>query len=283
MKKIKLFSFLCLGMLLAGTSCSKDDDKDDTPNWPPVVPTPTPEEDDEDFNDYRYYGAEIFSNELFKYGKFEAKMKMAYAPGCISSMFIYYNDSYKGGGKVWNEIDIEVIGKEPNGFQSNIITGSKERQITTENIHKLSAPISNDFHIYTIEWTPTYVAWFVDGIQIRRTDATNDTKAQVAALVESQSLRFNIWSSKSVAWVGALSPKNLPISQEIDYIKVYDYDETTGGFVEKWTDEFETFDSKRWGKGNWAMENVTERTNNVVVENGVLKLMLTKEPKATNY
>lgn len=279
MKKIKLFSLLCLGLMLGSTSCSKDNDDDnDNQNNNKVVNNPTDEDDKEETAKYRYFGAELFSNETFTYGKFEAKMKMAYAPGCISSMFLYYNDSYKGNGEIWNEIDIEVIGKEPNGFQSNIITGKKESQVTTEKIHKIDSPIADNFHIYTVEWTPDYVAWFLDGKEIRRSDASNDTKKQVAALVKPQSLRFNIWSSASTAWVGTLSQKYIPITQEIDYIKVYDYNED-GTFTEKWTDDFDSFNSSRWGRGNWQMENVIERPNNVVVEDGILKLKLTKELK----
>ena len=193
-------------------------------------------------------------------------------------MFLYYNDSYKGNGEVWNEIDIEVIGKEPNGFQSNIITGKLENKVTSEKIHKLDSPVADNFHIYTVEWTPDYVAWFLDGKEIRRNDASNDTKKQVAALVKPQSLRFNIWSSENTEWVGSLYQKYIPITQEIDYIKVYDYNED-GTFTEKWTDDFDSFDSKRWSKGNWTMGSVRERQNNVVVEDGILKLKLTKELK----
>ncbi len=280
MKRIKLFSLLCLGLMLGSTSCSKDDDdEDDNKNENKDVVTPTDEEEKKETAKYRFYGAELFSNETFTYGKFEAKMKMAYAPGCISSMFLYYNNSYKGNGEVWNEIDIEVIGKEPNGFQSNLITGKLENKVTSEKVHKTDSPVADNFHIYTVEWTPDYVAWYLDGKEIRRNDASNDTKKQVAALVKPQSLRFNIWSSKSTEWVGTLSQKDIPITQEIDYVKVYDYDTETGSFTEKWTDEFDSFDSKRWGRGNWTMENVLERPQNVVVEDGILKLKLTKELK----
>lgn len=280
MKRIKLFSLLCLGLILGSTSCSKDDDDENNNqnNNNNEVVTPNDEEDKEETAKYNFFGAELYSNETFTYGKFEVKMKMAYAPGCISSMFLYYNDSYKGNGEVWNEIDIEVIGKEPNGFQSNIITGKLENKVTSEKIHKLESPVADNFHIYTVEWTPDYVAWYLDGKEIRRNDASNDTKKQVAALVKPQSLRFNIWSSENTAWVGTLYQKYIPITQEIDYIKVYDYNED-GTFTEKWTDDFDSFDSKRWSKGNWTMGSVRERQNNVVVEDGILKLKLTKELK----
>ncbi len=286
MKKNKLFSLLCLSAVLVNTSCSKDEDDDNNSDNNPVV-TPVVDEydaaDAKETEKYSFYGAEMFSTETFTYGKFEAKMKMAYAPGCISSMFLYYNNSYKGGSEMWNEIDIEVIGKQPNGFQSNIITGKKEKQVTSEQMIGIGAPIADDFHIYTVEWTPNYVAWFFDGKEVRRNEISNDTKKQVADLIKAQSLRFNIWSSKSVEWVGNFYQKNIPITQEIDYVKVYDYNED-GTFTERWTDEFDSFNSTRWGTGNWQMENVLERPKNVVVEDGVLKLKLTKELKPSyNY
>lgn len=283
MKRTKLFSLICLGVLLSGTSCSKDDDDNNNNNQQGNSGDTTYKEeydaaDLKETENYRFYGAELYTNETFTYGKFEAKMKMAFAPGCISSMFLYYNNSYKGGTEVWNEIDIEVIGKEPNGFQSNIISGSKEKKVTSEQIYKMGSPIASDFHVYTMEWTPEYVAWYLDGKEVRRNDASNDSKKQVEALVKSQSLRFNIWASDAVDWVGNLYQKNIPISQEIDYVKVYSYDEDSKTFTEKWTDEFDSaLDTKRWGRGNWQMGMVAELAKNVVVEDGVLKLNLTKE------
>lgn len=281
MKRINYF-FL-IGALLAAVSCSKDDDKngfdwDEGEDEEQKDPSNVDPNDNPDIT-YNYYGAELFSKETFKYGRFEAKMKMAYAPGCISSMFLYYNDSYMGKGKVWNEIDIEVIGKSNNSFQSNIISGTAERKVTTEQIHNLSGAADADYHVYTIDWTPEYVSWSVDGVEMRRTDNSSDTKNQVETLVEYESLRFNLWSSKSTAWVGKLESKYIPIQQHIDYIKVYDYDTETKAFTERWTDDFDSFNSSRWGKGNWEMENVREKTDNVVVENGELILKLTKEPK----
>lgn len=122
-------------------------------------------------NGENYYGAEIFTKETFKYGRFEAKMKMACASGCISSMFLYYNNSDKGGTYQWNELDIEILGKNPKAFQSNIITGSKSKQVTSEQIHSLPYATNGDYHVYVMEWTPEYVLWTVDGVEMRRTVA----------------------------------------------------------------------------------------------------------------
>lgn len=276
MRNTTLLCLMCSGMLLCNTSCSKDDEDDYTPRKPVVDET---DYSLIDLTKYKFSGAELYTKESFTYGRFEARMKMAYAPGCISSMFLYYNDSYKGGGKVWNEIDIEVIGKDPNSFQSNLITGTKEQQITSEKIQQLGYAADADYHTYVVEWTPTYVSWTVDGVLARKTEALTDSKKQVEALVEAQSLRFNLWSSKSASWVGNLNPNKLPIAQYIDYVKVSDYDTATGTFTERWTDDFDTFNSTRWAKGDWVMEQVTESPNNVTIEAGKLVMRLTKEIK----
>ena len=227
---------------------------------------------------YYYYGAELYSQETFKYGRFEAKMKMAYAPGCVSSMFLYYNNSDKGGNYIWNEIDIEVLGKDINGFQSNIITGKAGAQITSETMHKTSTPPNSEYHTYIIEWTPEYVSWIVDGEELRRTEI-GATKQQIEAMNgdEKQSLRFNLWiPNTNLSWVGPFSSTNLPIMQYIDYIKVYDYNTETKEFTERWTDDFDSFNSTRWNKGDWKMDQSWEKKDNVTVEDGNLVLHLTK-------
>lgn len=274
MKHSSLLKLLSVGMLLGMFACSHDDDE--SVNNEPNKEQQGGGEETVDNTVYDYFGAEIYTRETYKYGRFEAKMKMAYAPGCISSMFLYYNDSYMGGGKPWNELDIEVIGKNKNGFQSNIITGSSSSKVTSEQVHSLSYPINEDFHVYAMEWTPDYAAWFVDGNEVRRTPV-GDAKAQISALVEEQSLRFNLWASKEIAWVGQLNSKDIPVTQYIDYVKVYSYDEESKTFSELWTDDFDSFDSSRWGRGNWDMGLVTEKALNVVVEDGNLQLRLTKE------
>lgn len=282
MKHSNLLKLLSVGLLLGMFACSHDEDE-------PENNTPKKEqegqngqneqkEQQEDKTAYNYYGAEIYTKESFKYGRFEAKMKMAYASGCISSMFLYYNDSYMGNGKNWNELDIEVIGKNQLGFQSNIITGTSSRKVTSEQKHSLSYPVDEDYHLYVMEWTPDYVAWLVDGNEVRRTEV-GDSKNQIASLVESQSLRFNLWASGTTSWVGKLNPNDIPATQYIDYVKVYSYDEESKSFSELWTDDFDSFSSSRWGRGNWSMELVTEKVANVVVEDGVLQLRLTKELK----
>ena len=237
---------------------------------------------------YTFYGAELTGKEQFLYGRFEARMKMAATSGSVSSMFLNYDLSWKKGDEPWNEIDIEVLGKAADKWQSNIITREADPSITgttsSEKIHDFGFDATNEFHLYAIIWTPDYVAWEIDSVEVRRVAVGelvgNHADAdQVKFLTEQQSLRFNLWASKSASWTGKWAPENLPIEQHIDYVRVYAYNADTKGFTLSWQDDFEgdALDYSRWSEGNWEMERVMYRDLNIRVENGYAKLRLDYE------
>lgn len=221
-----------------------------------------------------YSGGELYTLKEFQYGKFEARMKMAAASGTVNSMFLYQNDSYLPGSP-WVEVDIEFLGKNPSSFQSNIITGKAGAQKTSEKHHALNPAADQAFHTYAIEWTPNYVRWTVDGVEIRKVEG-----GQVSDLTGTQGLRFNLWSSENASWVGAFDESKLPLFQFINWVKVYKYTpgEGEGGsdFTLDWTDNFDTFDDTRWGKGDWTSEgNRVDLTDeSVYCMNGMMILAL---------
>ena len=241
--------------------------------------------------EYSFYGAELVGKDQFKYGRFEARMKMAAISGSVSSMFVYYDDSWEKGGKPWNEIDIEVLGKAPSQWQSNIITREGDPSIKNNTsseskpLHDFGFDATQEFHLYAIVWTPEYVAWEIDSVEVRR-DTLGMSRGkhadadQVAFLTEEQSLRFNLWASKSTAWTGKWADGvGLPVEQQIDYVRVYSYDAATKGFTMLWQDDFngEDIDYDHWGRGDWEMERVNLRPDNLIVENGVCRLILDYE------
>jgi hypothetical protein len=229
-----------------------------------------------------FSGAELYTNEEYTYGKFEARMKMAAASGTVSSMFLYQNGSEQASAQRWVEVDIEVLGKNPNSFQSNIITGKAGAQVTSEKHHSVSPAADQGFHTYGLEWTPDYVSWTLDGKEVRRTKK-GDNKNQVENLIGTQGLRFNIWSSESAEWVGNFDESKLPLFQFINWVKVYKYTPGQGeggsDFTLDWTDNFDSFDSGRWSKGNWTFDGnrVDLTPNNIYSKDGMLILALTRK------
>jgi len=218
-----------------------------------------------------YKGGELFSQQSFLHGRMEMRMRMARGSGLLSTFFTYKNGS-EGSGTFWEEIDIEVFGKDDaTTWQSNIITGQGTR-VTTEAVHTHPTSLADGYHTYALVWTPTYVAWEVDGVEVRRVEA-----GQVSDLTNPQSLRFNIWAANIVEWVGEFDPSVLPQYQFVNWISYSRYE--NGQFVHEWTDDFDTLDMSRWGRADWTFaENLADfDPNNVVVTEGTLVLALTQQ------
>lgn len=132
----------------------------------------------------------------------------------------------------------------------------------------------SDFHIYAIEWTPNYVAWSVDSVEVYR-----QTGNHINSLYRSQKLMMNIWPPASEDWVGPLNPDKLPVYAFYDWVKVYQY--TPGqnkDFTLLWEDQFNTYDQSRWQKAThtWDGNNSQFIKENAILKDGYLILCLTK-------
>lgn len=226
-------------------------------------------------------GAEIFSKDTVRFGRWEMRMKVAATPGSVSSFFTYHNDSYKGLPEPWREIDIEILGKNGKGFQSNIITGHAAEKAYSERFHTNTADLSQGYHTYELDWTPDSVVWRIDGVRVRKTSAPDE---QVVDLRDhAQTYRMNLWASSSEAWVGKLDPAKLPIVQSVNWMTFYKYTPGQGpggsNFTHSWTDDFTTFDTKRWSKGNWTFEgNMADfSVENAKTSGGYLMLILSSK------
>lgn len=227
-----------------------------------------------------YKGAEIYSNQSYQYGRYEMRMRVAKMSGTLSTFFTYKNGS-EGASVFWEEIDIEVFGKNnATEWQSNIILGTQRPTIKTEVVHTSATSLADAYHTYTLEWTPDYVAWYLDGVEVRRITGTST----VTSLTNPQSLRFNIWSSTAETWVGSFDDSQLPVYQFVSYIDYKAYNATTKTFEGGWRDDFNSFDTSRWNKANWSFDEnrVDFAPENVVIKDGILVLALTKE-NATGF
>ena len=228
-----------------------------------VVPTGTAEAK-------AYKGAEVYSLQSALHGRMEMRMRMIRGSGLLSTFFTYKNGSELAGA-TWEEIDVEALGKDDaKTWQSNLITGNPK--MTSEQYYSVTSSLADGYHTYTVEWTPDYVSWSLDGAMVRKTEG-----GQASSLINAASLRFNAWASSSTAWAGALDEAALPAYQFVNWIKYYRYE--NGQFVLDWTDEFDSFDSGRWAKASWTFDGnlVDFDPANAVVQDSTLILAITKE------
>ncbi len=219
-----------------------------------------------------YKGAEYRTKEAFLYGRFEVRLKSANTEGILSSFFTYAEIT---STSEWNEIDIEVLGRYPDDVQFNTITPGQTN-------HVKSQPVTfnphTDYHTYAFEWTPAYVAWFIDDVEVAR-----QTGAHIFTLTRAQKLMMNVWIPTYPDWVGPFYSASLPAFAYYDWISVYTYTPGQGNygtgnnFTLKFKDELNSWDTTIWEKATHTFggNDVDFIHDNIVFENGKMILCIT--------
>jgi hypothetical protein len=221
-----------------------------------------------------YKGAEYRTKTSYLYGRFEVRMKSAQREGMLSSFFTY-NDNFPT--TPWNEIDIEVLGRYADDIQYNAITPG-----TTNHVGRRQTPFnpSLEFHTYAFEWTPTYVAWFIDGVESYR-----QTGSHIQTLTYAQKIMMNIWIQTAPNWSGQWSENSLPAFAYYDFVSYSSYTPGTGtsgtdnNFTSQWKDEFTAYDATRWDRAThtWSDNQCDFVPDNIVFKDGMMILCLTKD------
>ncbi|RMF10864.1 MAG: glycosyl hydrolase family protein [Candidatus Neomarinimicrobiota bacterium] len=228
-----------------------------------------------------YRGGELRTMESFLYGRFEVRCRFAPGSGVVSSFFTYHDNDPDWIGH-WNEIDIEYLGRYDHQIQWNVITPGQVHHVATTTT---DFNPSDSYHVYAIEWTPYYVAWFIDSAQV-----AVQVGSHVGELVYSQKLMMNIWQPADVNWAGTFNDSILPVYAFYDWVRYYTYDPDSGNagsanqFRLAWEDPFDYFDIMRWQKAThtWDGNNCDFIPENVVFQDGQMILCLT-DPVNTGY
>jgi len=161
-------------------------------------------------------------------------------------------------------------------LQTNALYGNPSENHTTKPT--TSGNLCSGFHVYTIEWTADYIAWFLDGTEIRReTGATAMAFAQNASAMQ---LHFNIWPGDA-SFGGNFNPSILPVHQYIDWVQYSSY--SGGTFTVAWREDFDaTTAPTGWLSGDWGSpKNLsTHDPLNVNFLSGVAVLSMTADDAA---
>jgi hypothetical protein len=138
-----------------------------------------------------------------------------------------------------------------------------------------------DFFEYGFEWTPDYVAWFINGEEVYR-----QTADHVADLNHPVKIMMNIWNPVFDDWVGFWDERVLPRFAYYDWVRYASYTPGSGDtgtnndFMHQWQDDFSEFDTTRWEKSDnhtWNGNQSIFITENAVFDDGHLILCLTDD------
>lgn len=152
-----------------------------------------------------YSGAELRSKGFYGYGRYEVSMKAIKNDGVVSSFFTYTGPS---DNNPWDEIDIEILGKDTTKVQFNYYTSGRGNH---EKMIDLGFDASEDFHTYAFEWRKDRIDWFVDGELVY--------SASSNLPVTESKIMMNAWCGTGVdGWLKAFDDSNLPITAEYEWI-----------------------------------------------------------------
>lgn len=159
-----------------------------------------------------YAGAEYRTRKFYGYGRYEVSMKAIKNDGVVSSFFTYTGPSDKNP---WDEIDIEILGKDTTKVQFNYYTSGRGNH---EHMHDLGFDASEEFHTYAFEWHEDKIVWFVDGVEVHT--ATNNIPKTRGKIM------MNAWCGKGVdAWLKAFDPSNMPLNAEYEWFSYTPFEE----------------------------------------------------------
>jgi len=216
--------------------------------------------------------AELYQNASYRYGRFEARTRFAAGDGVISSFFLWKPGS-EVAGTFWNELDFEKLGADCR-MQTNPLYGAP---VTDHGeIESDSGDHCGEYHTYVFEWTPTYIAWQIDGVEVRR-EVGEAAAAFEQNAASGMQIHFNLWPGDAT-FGGNFDPAILPVQQYISWVQYSSFE--NGNFVLQWREDFTagTLPSG-WAIGNWASpKNLSTHTPvNVTFRSGVAVLSLTAD------
>jgi beta-glucanase (GH16 family) len=101
-----------------------------------------------------------------QYGKIEARIKIPYGQGMWPAFWMLGDNIKSAGWPKCGEIDVmENIGKQPTLVHGTVHGPgySGAQGITSQYALPGSPPLSDDFHIYAVEWSRNRIRFFIDG------------------------------------------------------------------------------------------------------------------------
>ena len=239
--------------------------------------------DEDSSGKYNYSAGEYRTADFYHYGYYETSMQAIKNDGVVSSFFTYTGPS---DNNPWDEIDIEILGKDTTKVQFNYYTNGVGNH---EYMYDLGFDASEGYHTYGFDWQPEYIAWYVDGVEVYR--ATSNIPTTPGKIM------MNTWPGTGVdGWLKAYDGTT-PLTARYQWVTYNESSASSGGDDPNTTEikdygtamnssatmaadfrEGETplfFASNGWGNGScfdcgWYKENA-------VIHDGALHLSIDKD------
>jgi len=150
-----------------------------------------------------------------QYGRFEVSAKMPKGKGLWSAFWLLPSfDQWPSGVAVLPEIDVmEYLGHESNTYHTTLHTNQNGPLESHPYDHTFNDDLSQDFHLYSVVWTPESVSWYFD----KRWVASHKTPKDY-----TRPVHFLLNLAVGGKWPGSPNAQtNFPAIYSVDYVRAY--------------------------------------------------------------
>lgn len=157
------------------------------------------------YKERQYSCGEVQTRERFSYGVYEARVKTDTGSGLNAAFFTYIGPVDK---QPHDEIDFEVLTKDPSKVQVNTYVGGKPYN---EKLVDVPGGADKGFHDYAFVWEKERLRWYVDGQLVH--EATGATPLPSNA----QKIFFSLWGSDTLGeWMGPFADPGRVVTMSVD-------------------------------------------------------------------
>ena len=161
-----------------------------------------------------YTAGGVISQPLFRYGYYEARMKVPPGRGWHTSFWMMRNNRPAAATEA---IELDVI--ENDSISQTTYGVNTHRHVPTPHVtygnRFLTAPsLSEDFHVFGCEFTPTVIRYLFDGTVVQTVNATQFAHDDL-----------NIWLTSVAAPLGntpSVDDTLLPAEAQYDWVRYYE-------------------------------------------------------------
>lgn len=154
--------------------------------------------------DREFACAEIQTKQRYGYGVYEARMKTGTGSGLNAAFFSYIGPQDK---QPWDEIDFEVLTKDPSKVQVNSYIQGKPKN---GKLVDVEGGADKGFNDYGFVWEKDRLRWYVNGKLVH--EVTNPDELPT----HSQKIFFSLWGSdKLTDWMGAFVDTGSRVTMQV--------------------------------------------------------------------
>ena len=158
--------------------------------------------------DRDYVCGEIQTHQRFGYGTYEIRMKAAAGSGLNTGFFTYIGPVHK---QPHDEIDFEVLGKDPSKVQINQYVNGKS--VGDASLVDVPGGADKNFNDYAFVWEKDRISWYVNGELVGE-------ETEPAKLPSHPSkIYISLWGSDILkSWMGEFADPGAPVAAQVDRV-----------------------------------------------------------------